>query len=81
MDFFKSLLAANQLACYTGILEMVITRPYFYLWRSLLEENPDMRKKVESRPLSLEGKLFRQLFDEADLAIILKPEENGTSED
>lgn len=78
MDFFKSLLAATHLACYRGMMDILTATPYLYLWRRLLDENKEMRKNVASRPLSVEGKFFRELFDENDLASILRSEEEGT---
>mgnify|MGYP000414381268 FL=1 len=33
-----------------------------------------MRKNVESRPLSPEGRFFRELFDQDDIAFMVKPE-------
>ncbi len=80
MDAFKSLLAAKKLACYPSILRIFIRPTYHYLWRQLLLEDEILRKKVERYPLSPEYKLFRKLFEEYEIAAMLKPEERDKDE-
>lgn len=63
LDAFKSLLAARKLACYPSIIRLFTRPQYHYLWRLVIQENPDLCKKIRSHPLSKPGIFFRKIFD------------------